>query len=85
MKKSCQAAPSLLRDPAFIAVNVDKANGKFREALEKLANAAAADEWLRQDVVEGPPSDAYARLLAALARSKRLVIDDSEVEKWLER
>ena len=38
-------------------------------------------EWLRADAVEGPPPDAYAMLLAALAKSRKLVIDDSEIEK----
>ena len=34
-----------------------------------------------EDTETGPPPDAYAMLLAALAKSRRLVVDDSEVEK----
>ncbi len=32
-------------------------------------------------MVEEPPLDAYAMLLAALAKSRRLVVDDSEIER----
>ena len=41
----------------------------------------AVNEWLRQDVVEGPPSDAYALLVETVAKPNRLVIDDAELEK----
>ncbi len=50
------------------------------EALEEFADAAV-NEWLRADMPEGPPPDAYALLLLSLAKSKRLVVDDSEVER----
>ena len=53
---------------------------EFLGAVEEIADAAV-NEWLRQDVVEGPPPDAYALLVEAVAKSNRLVIDDTEVEK----
>ena len=73
-------APEILRRRASIVVDVDVEDDEFRESIEEFADAAV-NEWLRADVVEGPPPDAYAMLLAALAKSKKLVIDDAEIEK----
>ena len=61
-------------------MDVEEDDEEWREAVEEIADAAV-NEWLRADVVEGPPPDAYAMLLAALAKSKKLVIDDAEIEK----
>ncbi|NOZ89484.1 MAG: hypothetical protein GXO15_06125 [Crenarchaeota archaeon] len=80
VREALRGAPEQLQDLASIVVDVDEDDEDFREAVEEFADAAV-NEWLRADVVEGPPPDAYAMLLASLAKSKKLVIDDSEIEK----
>ncbi|BES82749.1 hypothetical protein [Pyrodictium abyssi] len=78
VRRALGDAPEILAKRADIVVDVD--DEEFREAVEEFADAAV-NEWLRADVVEGPPPDAYAMLLAALAKSRRLVVDDAEIEK----
>jgi len=80
VREALRGAPERLRDLASIVVDVDVEDEEFRESIEEFADAAV-NEWLRADAVEGPPPDAYAMLLAALAKSRKLVIDDSEIEK----
>jgi hypothetical protein len=48
--------------------------------LEEFSDAAVND-WLRQDVVTGPPPDAYGMVLSSIARARRLIITDEEIEK----
>lgn len=80
MATALRGAPEKIRDLSSIVVDVDPECEEWREAVEEIADAAV-NEWLRQDVVEGPPPDAYALLVEAVAKSNRLVIDDSEIEK----
>ena len=75
-----RGAPERIRELSSIVVDVDPGSEEWLEAVEEIADAAV-NEWLRQDVVEGPPPDAYTLIVEALARSDRLVVDDSEVEK----
>ena len=73
-------APERVQDLSSVTVDVDPESGEWLEAVEEIADAAV-NEWLRQDVVEGQPPDAYALLVEAVAKSNRLVIDDAEIEK----
>ena len=75
-----RGAPEKIRDLSSVVVDVDPESDEWLEAVEEIADAAV-NEWLRADVVEGPPPDAYALLIEAVARSNKLVIDDSEIEK----
>ena len=75
-----RAAPAKVRDLSSVVVDVEPESEEFLEAVEEIADAAV-NEWLRQDVVDGPPPDAYTLLVEAVAKSNRLVIDDTEVEK----
>ena len=61
-------------------MDVEPESEEWLGAVEEIVDAAV-DEWLRADVVEGPPPDAYALLVEAVARADRLAIDDTEVEK----
>ena len=75
-----RAAPAKIRDLSSVVVDVEPESEEWLEAVEEIADAAV-NEWLRADVVEGPPPDAYALLVEAVAKSNRLVIDDAEIEK----
>ena len=75
-----KAAPERVRELSSVVVDVDPGSEEWLEAVEEVADAAV-NEWLRRDVVEGPPPDAYALLVEAVAKSNRLVIDDAEIEK----
>jgi hypothetical protein len=80
VREALRGAPEKIQDLSSIVVDVDPESEEWREAVEEIADAAV-NEWLRRDVVEGPPPDAYALLVEAVAMSNRLVIEDSEVEK----
>ena len=80
VSSALREAPEKIRDLSNVVVDVEPEAEEFLEAVEEIADAAV-NEWLRQDVVEGPAPDAYALLLEAVAKSNRLVIDDTEIEK----
>ena len=80
IKDALSDAPKKIKDLSSIVVDVEPEAEEFLEAVEEIADAAV-NEWLRQDVVEGPAPDAYALLVEAVAKSNRLVIDDTEIEK----
>ena len=61
-------------------MDVEPESEEWLGAVEEIVDAAV-NEWLRADVVEGPPPDAYALLVEAVTRADRLAIDDTEVEK----
>ena len=80
VSSALREAPEKIRDLSNVVVDVEPEAEEFLEAVEEIADAAV-NEWLRQDVVEGPAPDAYALLVEAVAKSNRLVIDDTEIEK----
>ena len=80
VREALRSAPEKIRSLSSIVVDVDPESDEWLEAVEEIADAAV-NEWLRADVVEGPPPDAYTLLVEAVAKSSRLVIDDSEIEK----
>ena len=80
MASALHSAPQRIRELSSVVADVDPEAEEIREAVKEIA-AAAVNEWLRQDVVEGPPPDDYALLVEAVAKSNRLTIDDTEVEK----
>jgi len=80
-ERGLRGEPEQLRSMASIVVGVEGDNGDWREALEEFAGVDV-NEWLGAGVVKDPPPDAYAMLLASLAKSNRLVVDGSEGRSW---
>ncbi len=77
--RAFRGAPEKLQDLAYVVVDIDP-DDDLGEALEEIADAAV-NEWLRQDVPEGPPPDVYVDILLNIARAGKLVVTDEEIEK----